>query len=171
MSSVRFLRGGTYDGKCSKAKEQIISELFFLNHRIQILVGGGNQTEIAFNLPASTDRPEAPFLKNAKKAFLCGQMHFTHLIKKKRSSIGLFDETRPFFFRTGKSPLYMSEEEALNQVFRKHRAVEHNKGTGRAIAVFMDHSGQEFFTRPRLSAEENTDVAGGALGDLVETVY
>ena len=86
-------------------------------------------------------------MQNAQQFGLQLNGHFTDFIKENCAALGLLEQTFVFFVCASESALLVAEQHVFNQMLGQGCAVHRHKRAFGSQGRFMQHTGQDFFTR------------------------
>ncbi|OPY87942.1 MAG: hypothetical protein A4E71_00736 [Smithella sp. PtaU1.Bin162] len=120
------------------------------------MIGGGNNTDIHFFLFGSADLIKFFILQKPKQLDLGGKRQFADFVEKQCAAVGKF--TFAFFAvlkAAGKCSFFITEKFTLHQIFTDGTAIDADQRFAHALAPVVNHLGQHFFSRSRLTFQEN----------------
>ena len=109
----------------------------------------------------AADAGEGALLENAEDFALHLEWHFTDLIEKKRALVALFEAPDPLCRSASERAFLVTEELALEEVFRDGGAIDRKKASVAAGAVVVDCAGHELLARATLAGDHHSSVAAG----------
>jgi hypothetical protein len=77
-----------------------------------------------------------------------------YFVQKESSSLRRLEAADTFLGRSGKRPLFVSEQFALDQPRRDRAAVDRDEPPAGSLAVVMDLARDQFFARSRLTPDQ-----------------
>ena len=135
---------------------QVFSDRSVPHHCLHIHVCGRNDPHIHVDDLGAAQAHHLFFLQHPQQLYLKGRTHPFHLIQKQRSPVGALKKAKlAALLRPGKRAVLIPKQLALQQVFRHGRAVDGNVWPRRPQRGIVDGAGQQFFSRPALSGDDN----------------
>src|SRR5262249_12675168 len=140
------------------------------DHRSEVPVRRGDQTDVDVDRPCPTDALELVFLQHAQELRLQLERDLSHLVEEERATVPQLEPANPLRDRAGERPPLVAEQLALEQARGYGSAVDLDEGPVAAPARIVDGASNQFLSRAGLAQEE-----GGRVGrrhdlDLVEDV-
>ena len=160
MSSRLSRRGGGLHREDVQPIVEILAEAPRLHHGQKIAVSGGNQPDVGMERFDPAHPAEDIGLEKAKQLRLDGKRQFPDLVEKEGPPGRRLHQSRLAGVGAGKGPLFMAEELAFDEVFRKPRAIHGHEGAVGPGRELVDGQRHQLLPRPRLAVQEN----GGGLG-------
>src|SRR6266705_2068268 len=100
-----------------QTEEQVLPEAALANFLLEILVRGGNQTDIDGNRPPAADPFDFPFLEDAQQFGLGSEAEVTDLVEKQGSTVCRLNPSRAPLDARGHA-LLDAEQFTFHQSFR-----------------------------------------------------
>ena len=91
ISSGRSRSGGTRKLKLAEAMEKILPKAARGHGGIEILIGGGDDADIDFDLAVTAQTVEWISIQNTQQLYLRVQLQFADFIEEKRALVGHFE--------------------------------------------------------------------------------
>ena len=111
-------------------------------------------------------------IKHAQQLHLSLQLQFPDFVEEKRASIGQLEQARLGCVGAAERALFVAEQFALHQVFRKGGAVDVDPRTAAAMGRLMDGPRDQFLAGPGLASNQHRfGVAGDAIDQSHELVH
>src|SRR6476660_2130638 len=88
------------------------------------------------------------------------QRQFTNFVQKNGSLVCLFEQAAVIRYGAGKCATDMTKELTFNEVFWDGAAIDSYKRFVFSLAVIMDRTRCQFFTRAALTGDKNVGAAG-----------
>jgi hypothetical protein len=130
-------------------------------------VRGGQDADVDLDGLGPANALERPFLKHAQKAHLQARRDVPDLVQEQGAAVGDLEPPLVRADGAGERPLFVSEQLTLEDPVGQRRAVDANERASGAAAGLVDEPRDQFFTGPRLPADDNGRVAvGSAPGQL-----
>jgi hypothetical protein len=85
-------QGGHAQLKLAKPMEKILAKAAGGNGRIEILIGGGNDTDIDLNLAVTAEPVERISIQDTQELDLSLQLQFADFIEEERTLVGKFEQ-------------------------------------------------------------------------------
>jgi hypothetical protein len=153
-----------------QAIEQIFPEFSFGNQSFQVLMSGGDQTNIHLNGSGTADRLERPFLQHAQELDLGVERNIADFIEKQRPSVGGLKTSDFIAVSSGERPLDVSEQLAFEQSGCESAAVNADQRSIAAGAVLVNGLCQQFLARSTLAANQDGRLTGRDLFTVCKTL-
>ena len=107
-------------------------------------------------------------MDHAQQFGLQQQRQVTNFIQKNRPVVGLFEASNPLLDRTSEGTLFVSEELALNEVFRNRRAVHFYERPSGPRAPAVDDFGHDFLPHPAFTRDQHARLRGRDHGGVTK---
>jgi len=134
---------------------QVLPKPALLDLFQKVFVGCRNKPHIHFDRDRIPDAHNLAPFKHPQQIYLHVFIHFSDLIKKQRTCIGLLKISFSAFHRTGIGTPHMAEQLAGQQLFGNCTAVDRYHGAAAARAVVMDSIGNQLLARAGLAADKD----------------
>ena len=144
-----------------KPEKQVFPESARLNLVLYDPIGGGDDTYVNGRVGNAAYPPYGLFLYEPQKLHLKLPRQFRHLVQKKRSAVRHLDEPRLIDHSPCKSPFYVSEEFALDEILRNRAAVYRHERFVFSLAFVMYGARREFLSSAALPAYQHVGFRGG----------
>ena len=155
-----------------QAVEEVLPEAAGGGQGLQVLIGGGDDADIAMNRGVAPDALELLFLQQPQQFRLRARRHIAHLVHEDRAAVGLleFADAPPVGAR--ESAALVAEQFAFQQRFRDGGAVDRQERGLAAAAVLVDRPGHQFLAGPALAEDQHGHVLRGDAADrLIEFLH
>ena len=154
--------GRNGEGNHLEAVVEILPKEPLFHQLPQILVGGGNKTEINFFLGCGANSGDIFVLQGEQQLSLGGQGEGVDLVQKKCASMGRLNHPHfPGLICPGKRPFLIAEQLRLDEVFRECGAVEGDHGFVAPAAALVNVIGDDFLPGTGFSANQDCGVQWG----------
>ena len=117
--------------------QQVLPETLFIDRRLQILVGGGDDADIETTVSSVTYRTVSPFLYGAQKHPLGFRCKVAHLVQEQRAAFRLMEITFLGTVRTRECASDVSEESRRRKFFGERTAVHSHKRLSCPLALVV----------------------------------
>ena len=155
-----------------QAVEEVLPETAGGGQGLQVLIGGGDDADIAVNRGVAADALELLFLQQPQQLRLRARRHVAHLIHEHGAAVGLLEFADAPPIGAGKSAALVAEQFAFQQRFRDGRAVDRQERGLAAAAVLIDRPGHQFLAGPALAEDQHGHVLRRDAADrLVEFLH
>ena len=118
--------------------------LFYLG--LQVLVGGGYDSYIHFDILVTADAGKFLLLKDSQYFCLGCEAHVTDFIQKQCAAVSLFELALMLFDGGGESSLFVPKQFTFNEFGRNGCAVYLNVRHCAPVALLVKASGHEFLS-------------------------
>ena len=125
---------------------QILPESSFFNQLFQMVAGCSDHSYVDMSILVTADRRDRVIFQNPQQLGLRFQFKITDLIDKQSTMMGCFKTSPTGFRRAGKRTFRMTEQFALDQVFRNGGHIHGHKRFCCPRAVTMNGLGNQFFS-------------------------
>ena len=105
-------------------------------------------------------------MKHSQQGDLRFLGQLSDFIQKDGTAVGRLEPTEASLERSGERALFMPEQLRRNQRLRDRGAIDANERTTRPPGSTMDRTGDELFTRPRFTLDQNGRVGRRYFRDL-----
>ena len=140
---------------------EIAPEAAGLDELLKIAVGGDDDAHVHGSRPVGADAFDLAFFEHAQQLGLHGGRHVADFVEEERAAMGLLKLANVPLRRAGERAFFMAEEFAFNQLCWNGGAVERDKGTGSAMALFVECAGHEFLACAGFAIDADTRLACG----------
>ncbi len=123
-----------------------------LHLAVEIAIGGGDDAHVGVPRMALADALELLVLHEAQELGLQRRRQLGDLVEKQRSPRGGFDASGLIADGAGEGALGVTEELRGQELFRKRRAVDHDKGFVAPNAELMNAAGERALAGAVLAA-------------------
>src|ERR1700691_2229159 len=113
---LSLTQGRSVDAEDIQPVKQILTQRLVLDRNFGSPVGGGQDANVDWNLPGSSQAAHARFLQHTEQPGLHQKRHLSDLVEKQCSSMRLFEATGMPIDRSGEGSLFMPEQLAFNKV-------------------------------------------------------
>lgn len=166
MSLFRSRRGGNVNREDIEAVVEVLPELLFSHHGLEVAAGCRNDTHIALYGFVASDPLNGFLLKDAEQFYLGGRGDVADFVEKDSSSVGDLKSAFSHGKGSGKRALFVTEQLALDDRLRKRGTVEFHECGVSPVAGLMDRMGGELFSGSTFAAQQDSGVAGCDLFDM-----
>ncbi len=149
-----------FERENANPKVQVFAKPAFAHRLFETAVGGGDQTKVERNFLMRPDAFHDAFLQDPQQFGLQFGRHLADLVQKQRAPVREFELPCLALLGAGKGTALIAKEGGFEQVFGDRGTVDRNKGPARALRVRMDITGEHFFARARLTAQQHREFAG-----------
>ena len=108
----------------SEAMEKILTEAAVLDRSFEVLVGGGDDADVNFNLAVAAETVERLTVEYAQQLDLSLQLQLADFVKEKCALVGKFKETGLGGIGAAEGAFFVSEEFAFDEVLGKGCAID-----------------------------------------------
>src|SRR6266436_6340808 len=115
------------DGDHAEAVIEILAEAALGNLLLEILVGGGDDSDVDVIFFVATNRPDLAFLEHAVQLDLHGQAHIADFVNEQRTAVSSLEKTVAILGGAGECPLHIAKQLRVQQRFRKSAAIDVDK--------------------------------------------
>src|SRR5204862_3715675 len=115
------------DLKAVNSIKQVRSKDAFVNNRVKIPVGRGNDPHVDFNFSHAANAKERARLNRAQQFCLQLRRQLRDFVEKQRSAIRKLDQTKFSSFSSRERSRFVAKQLRLKQRFLKRRTVQVNK--------------------------------------------
>ena len=131
--------------------------LFYLG--LQVLVGGGYDSDIDLDILVAADAGEFLLLEDSQNFCLGGEAHVSDFIQEQCAAVSLLELALMLFDSGGKSSLFVSKQFTFNEFGRNGCAVYFNVRHRAPVALLVKASGHEFLSRTVRAGDENPGIS------------
>src|SRR5690606_32799408 len=124
----------------------------------ELLVGGGDDTDIDLDRALAADGGDEPLLQDAEDLRLRGRTHIADLVEEEGPAVGELELPGPVGEGPREGPLHMPEEFALDELRGDRRAVDLDEGAVGARRESVDGTGDEFLAGAVLPGDQDPRV-------------
>ena len=156
-----FTKGREVDGDDMEPIEEILTEGPFTNPGLEIVVGGGDDSDIDGMSGGGAEGADLTILENAEQFYLQFQGKIGDFVEEESPAVGDGKEAGSVGSGVGEGPTDMAKELALQKRGRDGSAVDGHEGTGTPGGKFVEGSGGELFSGPTFAGEEDRGFEGG----------
>src|SRR5580700_7351676 len=146
-------QGGELDGNNTQPVVQVFAEASFGNLFFKFLVGGGDNADIYVDFFGAADGPNFAFLEDAVELHLHGQAHVANFVHEQRAAVGSLEKALAILVGAGESAFHIAEEFGFEQTLWKGTAIDGDKGSLGAEAVFVNGARNQFFPRTAFAGD------------------
>ncbi len=172
MSSGRSRSGGTRKLKLAETMKQILAEAALLNRGLKVLVGRSHNTDIYLDFPVPAETIKGLSIQHAQQLYLSVQLQFADFVEEQRTPVRHFKQAWLGRIGSAKRALFIPEQLALHQIFRKSSAVDVDPWAAAAQRRLMDRASDQFFAGTSLAGHQNgLRVSGNAVDQCHELVH
>src|SRR5271165_1151982 len=137
---------------------QITPKLAFLDHLLQVPVGGGDKPDVDMNRAIPSQTFQFPFLDRPEQFALQLQGDFTDLIEEQCAFVSQLEAADFLREGTRKRALLVAEQLAFQQSGRNRSAVDFDKRLVASSAQLVDGSSDQFLACSGLPLHEDRSV-------------
>ncbi len=159
-------QGRQVNGEHVDSVVQVRAEVPVLDRLIQVAIGGHDDPDVGRSGFVRADPLILLLLQNPQELDLNRPGEVPDFVQEERAPLGLFDPPDAGLGRAGKGALLVAEQLAFQQSLAQRCAVDLHKRPAGAGAGIMHGRGDQFLSRPGLTADQH---GGIAAGDLVNT--
>src|SRR5690606_32472687 len=141
-----------------EAEEEVVTEPPGLDLPFELLVGGGDDTDIDLDRALAADGGDEPLLQDAEDLRLRGRTHIADLVEEEGPAVGELELPGPVGEGPREGPLHMPEEFALDELRGDRRAVDLDEGAVGARRESVDGTGDEFLAGAVLPGDQDPRV-------------
>src|SRR5271168_5046452 len=139
---------------------EIGTELALLDHRFQILIGGGNDAHIHAHRASSSESFELLLLEDAEQFGLEFKWQVADFVEQEGTAIRVLKASRSLAHGSGERTSFMPEKLALDQARWNRRAVDRYETVISTRAGVVNRLGDDLLTGSRFSMNENGAIHG-----------
>ena len=154
MSSRCSRSGGRWIVTPRKPIVEVLAKPAAFDHRIEVLVGRGNDADIGRDGLAPAQPLESPLLQQPQDLGLGARGHVADFVQQQRAAVGLLELADAPAVGPGKRPALVAEEFAFQERLGNGRAVDGQERRLAAAAVMVDGASDQFLARaafPKIS--------------------
>ncbi len=144
---------------------QVFPETPFIDFLFQVSVGGRNHPHINGNLAGRTNRIDGSFLQDTQQLHLHVHGHVANFIEKEGAAMGQLKATQAVRHGARERAFSVTKEFALQEFFRDGAAIDRHEVRSRSDRLIVQGAGQQLFTRPAFSGDQNRGVGVGDGGE------
>jgi hypothetical protein len=165
FSQQRDIAGAVAEGwqrnvEDSQSVQEILSKRPAFHCLNEIAVARSNDANVGFLEPRPAQPLILALLQKPQKLRLRREAHLAHFIEEQHASRGHLDVPGFRLLRAGEGATFVAEELRLEQLFRKRRAVDGDKGAMSTRRFPMNEPGNHFFAGARLALQEDRGLGG-----------
>ena len=134
---------------------------------LQVLVGGGDQTDVHPDGLVAADPLELPGLEHAQELGLRGRAELADLVEEQGAAVGLLELALAPGLRAGERPALVAEQLGLDQGLGQRRAVDPNERLPRPRRVVMQRVGDQLLAGAALAPDHDGGIGAHDLRHLV----
>src|SRR5262249_12362286 len=142
------------DAEDAESVIQVGPEFSLRRPGFQIAVGRRDQPHICADGLIATDALERLLMEHTQQLRLQGQRHVSDFVKKDRAAVALLELADTAPVGAGKRTFLVSEQFALQKVFRDCRAVKRQERPIGPGAVLVDGARDQFLSGAALSRDQ-----------------
>src|SRR5215510_946586 len=147
---------------------EILPEIAFFYLCLQVLVCGGDDSDIDLNRFLASHGIKFTLLQYAQKFSLKRSRHIPDFIQENRSFMSLAEQSFRASVGAGERTFFMTEELAFEQGCRQSRTVDGHKGFVSSTARQMDCFGNYFLARTALTLQKYSGFGAGDARDHIQ---
>ena len=156
----------------SKAVEEVLTEAAFFDGGFEILVSGGDDADVDFNLAVTAETVEGLAIEHAQEFHLSLQLQFADFVEEESAFLGEFEKAGLRGIGAAEGAFFVSEEFAFDEVFGEGGAVDIDPGTSVAWRRLVNRARNEFLAGASLAGNQNSfGVARDAVDQCHEFVH
>ncbi len=160
------------DGEYVEAVVEVGAEVAFFHELHEVAIGGGEEADVDLDGLGAADALEFAFLKNAQELGLKVGRYLAHFVEEERAAVGEFEAAFTAVGGAGEGAFFMTEEFALDEVFRESGAVDFDVGLVATRGVAVELAGDHFFAGAVFASDEDGGIGGSnAFDELAETLH
>ena len=140
-----------------QAVEQVFTEHPILDPLLQVLVGGSNHADIAFDRRMATNPVELPIRQHAQQPGLQIEGHVTDFVQEQGPALRLLETPSALRLRPGEGATLMAEQLRLQQILGNGGGVD---GHERAVCdrrVLVQGTRHQFLARTGFAGDQHGD--------------
>ena len=157
-------QGRSLDREDVEAIEQILTEGAGANLLGRVPVGGRDDSDINLDRAFGADGVDLALLQGAQQFDLHVQRQFADLVEEQGAAVGFLELAEVFVVGTGKGPLFMAEQDGLDQVGGQGSAVDGHEGFSAAIRGTVQGAGDDFLADAALAGDQDRNRGFGGPG-------
>ena len=158
---------GNKKGNDVEPVKQVFPEVAFLDLLLQVLVGGGDHTDIHGEVIARAYRGEALLLDDAQDLGLGAQAHVADFVQEERAAVGLLELAHLVFHGPGERAFHVAEQFAFDQFLGDGGAVDFHEGLLGAETEKMQGMRDQFLSGPAFAKNQDAAVGGSRQSQLL----
>src|SRR5579872_2946645 len=143
-----------------QAVEQIFAKRALLDHGFQVGVRCRDHPHVDFDRLVRPHARDLAVFQHAQQLDLRVHRHFADFVEKQRAAVGIFELADAPPLGPRERALFMPEQLAFEDAFRKGRDIERDERLALAAAVLMDGARDQLFSRPVLALNQHRAVGG-----------
>ena len=155
------------EGDYVEAVEQVFAKVSAFNLLVEILVGGGDDTNVHLDRFGGADGLEALFVERTQHFCLSLKAHVGDFVEKQGAAVGLLELADFVHVGSREAAFAMAEQFVLDQVLGNGRAVYFDEWLGGALASGVDGSCDQFFPGAAFAVNQDASVGGGHESELL----
>ena len=118
-------------------------------------MGGRDHAHVGLDRLVAADAVELAVGQHAQQARLQFRRHVADLVQEQGAGIGLLEAAAAHRLRAGERPALVAEQLGLEQVLRDRRSVDRDERLGRARAVPVQCTRDQFLAAARLAGDQH----------------
>ncbi len=134
--------------------EKILAKAARRNGGIKILIGGGDDADIDFDLAMAAQAVEGGSIQHAQELDLRLKLQFTDFIEEERALISKLEQPGLGHVGAGKRAFFVAEQLALHQVFWKSGAVDVDPRAAAPVRGPVNRAGNELLAGSSFARDE-----------------
>ena len=142
-----------------EAVKQVFAECFGLDFRFEVFVCRGDDAHVGADDIVPAHAGEGAVLQDAQQFALHRHRHLADLVEEERAAVRLFEAPDALGAGAGERSLLVTEQLALEEIFRNGRAIDGEERPVVPCAVLVDGVSHEFFARTALAGDHDRGVA------------
>jgi hypothetical protein len=139
---------------------EVCSELSLFHHCMQVPIGGRNDPDTHRDLSIFANTKHAVLLQEAQEHGLHAIVQLANLVEEEDPTFCGTDQTFPIVMRAGECASPVAEKFALRQACTDCAAVDSHEWSVASLEIkLMDRMGEQFLPGPRLTRDQDRQVA------------
>ena len=141
-----------------EAEEQVFAKQALLDRDAQVLVGGGDDADIALDRRAAADGRVLALLQYAQQAGLRLHRHVADFVEEQRAALGLLEAAGRALVGAGEGALLVTEEFAFDEVARDRGHVDGDERSFLALAVIVQGARDQFLAGAGFAGDHHREI-------------
>ena len=150
-------QGRSLDREDVEAIEQILAEGAGPDLLGRVAVGGRDDTDVNLDRAFGADGVNLALLQGAQQFDLHVQRQFADLVEEQGAAVGFLEFAEVFVVGAGEGPLFMAEQDRLDQVGGQGAAVDGHEGLARAVRGAVQGTGDDFLADAAFACDQDRD--------------
>src|SRR5690606_7464329 len=144
-----------------EAVVHVLAQLARLERILDILVGGGDDTDVHPDLLLAAEAAEGTLLEGAQQLDLDVRLHLRDLVEEERAAVGELEAAGLLVNGASEGALLVTEELVLEDLAGEGAAVDRDEGALLAGRLLVDRAGDELLAGPALPHDQHAGTGGG----------